>query len=356
MSTIRVTKKEMGSNMTVSSGEVKRITLPNQYADSISRESAPAEDVSAETSSQSQEVSVSDEERRAKRREEYKEAASIRERAIQMQKQAEQRIKETEQFTSLMQQAKEDPTILAKALNMDPGEFQRKIFNKTYSIQDDPAPVREESFEEQTRRKLEEYDQERAQEKERKAQEAREYQEREFNRVKNSYINDNILPHINENHEFIHKNDKHSCAALVYDLMNQAFQDHCASGGDPNSFELKAQDVVEQMEEELQRRAEDQLTQARSMNKLKRFFRDEEVEYQRPEQLSSSSSRSRSVFEEDGTIKRKDFTRKASPTISSSLGVGAPPFGSSTAVPERNLPLSDRHARRLRAMKNLGSK
>lgn len=346
--TIRIRHQSMGSNITETPLEIKKVS-PYQDSSSVSKENPDNKKIirinqssnseSLEEKSQESDSSVmTDAERRQQRKAEYREAASIRNRALQMQKQAEEQIKQTKQFAELMQQAKEDPTILAKALNMDPSELQRKMFNKMYSIKEDPAPVKEETFEEQAKRRMDQYEQMMAQDKERIQQERYQEAERETQRIKHNYISDNILPCITEMHEFIHHNDKQSCAALVYDLMNQAYQEHCNSGKSPESFALKAQDVVDQMEEELEKRAQEQLMSAKNVSKLKKFFRDEDDEY---------------------SIRKKDFSHRRPQTLSSSMGYSAPPTLSSSnnissSVSSRKIPLKNKSARLAQAKRNLG--
>lgn len=348
MTSFKIKHHGIGSNIVHNPLEIKKISVERSSAFGINEPSPGVEQNSGEeihseriTDSDSEKhastIELSDAERRNKRKEEYREAALIREKAVQMQKRAQEQIKQTEQFYSLMQQAKDDPVVLAKALNITPEEFQRKLFNKMYSIKDEPQ--KEETFEEQTKRKLTEYEQERELDKERRVEEQKKYSENEFQRVKHSYITNNIIPLINESHEFIHKNDKYSCAGLIYDLMNQAYQDATSKNED---FTLKAEDVVNQLEEELEKRAEQQILEARNIGKLKKYFQDEPI--------SSNIN-----------IGRKEFRRSSSSstTLSNNLGSSVPPsatspnFGSSFKSSERKISFSDRHARREATKRNL---
>lgn len=345
MSSIRVRHQTAGSNITHNPLEIKTVRADSGSAgirsQSVSEESATSYEGTDSVESSAPEVQVSDAERRAQRREEYKEAALIKERALKIQREAEDKIRQAQQFSSLIDQAKEDPTVLAKALGLSPEELQRKMFNKMYSIKEDPAPVKEESFEEQTKRRLAEYESERAQEKERRAEEARRSSEENFQKVKHNYINNNILPLITENHEFIHRNDKYSCAAVIYDLMNAAYQEAASTGKD---FTLKAEDVINQMEEELERRAADQLTEAKNIKKLQKYFQADQDR-------------------DDFVMPRKTFGherpvyRQERPTLSNSIGSSVPPSVSSlpsSSMPDRRVSFSDRNARRERAKRNLG--
>ena len=75
---------------------------------------------------------MTDQERRAKRKEEFGEAASIRERALKMQREAEGKSKKQfKQFFRIDATSKRRSNCSARALNMDPSEFSRKIFKKT---------------------------------------------------------------------------------------------------------------------------------------------------------------------------------------------------------------------------------
>lgn len=326
-----------GSNIVNNPLEIKTVRaggfVPSENSETVSPKESSTE-VQGSTESQ---APLTDAERRQQRKAEYREAASIRERALRMQKEAEDKIKQTQQFAQLMQRAKEDPTVLAQALNMDQGEFQRKMFNKMYNIKDEPQ--KPETFEEQTKRRLEQYEQELSRNKEYQAEQTKIHVEQTKQQIKNTFVRDNILPCINESHEFIHRNDKQSCAYLVYDLMNQAFQEHCEKGGSEANFSLKAEDVVNQMEEELQKRAEEQLQEARSIGKLKKYFGEEDEGY---------------------SIRKKDFSsrRDASPTLSRSIGVSAPPSLTSSlpssSVSSKKIPLKDKNARLMRLQRVLG--
>lgn len=338
MSNIKITSYATGTNNISTLAEPEKIRIASTV------EKPRSFDVEENESSTSTEVSApqTDAERRAARREEYREAAAIRQRALQMQKQAEQRIKETESFASLMQQAKEDPTVLAKALGMDLTEFQRKLFNKAYQIEEEQVPAKEESFEEKTNRRLMEYEKELESDRVRRQEEMRRQQELESERIKHTFISNQILPHITENHEFILRNDKHSCAALVYDMMNQAFMEHCSQGGTEADFPLKAEDVINEMEEELERRSVEQLTQAKSINKLKKFFSEED----RP---------SRQDVSQEDWFPKKNFSKHSSPTLSRSMGtVGAPPVLGQKESDNSSPSFSDKRGRLSRLKKVLG--
>lgn len=345
---IEIKRHPAGSNIVTNPLEVKTVKVSGTSlgpdTETVAQEiesSAGSESTGTNTSTTA--VPLTEAEKRAKRREEYRDAALVRERAVNMQKQAQDQIKQTHEFYTLMQQAKEDPIVLAKALNMSPEEFQRKLFNKMYSIKEDAPVKKEETFEEQTKRKLQEYEQEREMDKQRRAEEAQKHSEVEFQRVKHSYVTDNILPLINETHEFIQRNDKYSCAAFIYDLMNQAYQE---AQNTKQEFTLKAEDVVNQLEEELEKNARQQLEEARKIGKLKNHFRDD-------------------AAPSDALVPRKDFRKvssnvtHSSPTLSNTLGaslspaVSSPAFGASS--PAKKIPLSNRQARLEAAKRNLGS-
>lgn len=341
----RINHQSVGSNIVQKPIEVKKIRVGSYNEFSSSDQEVDKLSSSSEQTSDAQveEKQLTDVERRAKRREEFRDAAAIRERALKMERQAQQKIKETEQFNSLMYQAKDDPLVLAKALNMDPSEFQRKIFNKMYSIQEDePAKEQEESFEEQTKKRLDEYERERAEERERAAQESRQNAEANMQKIKHNYITDKIMPHINETHELIHQNDKYSCAALAYDLMNQLYQDHCSKGGTEEDFDVSPKDVLDQMEEELYKRTEEQLSKAKNISKLKKYFAREDA------------------FNDSNSISRKSFaqrrTEPRSMTLSHSMGGATPAAVSSSQshVSDRKVSIRDRSSRLARAQRVLG--
>jgi len=311
----------------------------------------------SESSESSESTPMTDADRRAKRKEEFREAASIRERALKMQRDAEEQSKQYRQFSELMHQAKEDPTILAKALNMDPSEFSRKIFNKQYSIKDDPAPQKEESQEEKTQRRLDEYERFIEEEKERRAKEQAQNNDLYHQSIKRKYIESSILPCIKEEHEFIKRNDVESCAEMIYDLMNSAFQEHLKNGGAEQNFPLKAEDVVNEMEESLEKRAEEELQKARGISKLRKYFRDDdEFRYNDRDRFRSEDKyqeKSEDQPERQEFISKKSmYSRK--PTISSSMGPSAPPtsFGEERSL--QNRPVLNRAERLRRVQKVLG--
>ena len=349
MSTIRVTKRieSTGENPIQNPAmEVKTVRVPGWSSEPAAEASAP-ESVNSQSTTESNapEAPISDAERRAKRKEEYRQSALVHQRAQAQLKQAEEKLKQVSQFSALMEQGKEDPVVLAKALGLTPEEFQRKLFNKMYSIKEEAPPVKEETFEEQTKRKLAEYEAERQAEKVRREEEIRQESLRAANDVKHRYIQNNIMPAITEQHEFILRNDKHSCAAFVYDLMNQAFQEHAAKGGTEADFSLRAEDVVNQMEEELEKQATSQMLEAKNISKLKKYFRDEEQD---------DLGLHRKEF---GSSQRRQHT--PSTTLSSSLGPSAPPSISSISsglgsAPQKKIPLKDKNARREAAKRNLG--
>lgn len=356
---IRVREQSLGSN-TIPTKEldVKTIRVDSSLSHSIrdAAEDLSTGDVDSSQERDVQELSAA--ERRAKRREEYKEAASIQNRAIQMQKKAEERLRQTESLAALMNQAKEDPTILAKALNLSPEDFQRKIFNKMYSIKEDlETEEREETFEEETRRKLREYEEEKRQDRLKREQEEIQRSELNSKEVKYRYIEKNILPVITDEHEFIVKNDKEACASMVYDLMNQAFGEHSEKGGTEEDFELKAIDVIDQLEEELEKRAEQQILEARSISKLKKYFSSEEEGFDRGDEVSRKSFSSVSKREiPSSSIGQRRVSSSRSTTLSNSFGSGATPaLSSSSSDLNRRISFSNKEARRAATKRILGA-
>lgn len=322
---------------------VKRVEIdPIRVGGKQIDESPRSEDSSVEVSSEP----MTDQERRAKRKEEFREAASIRERALKMQREAEGKSKQFKQFSELMQQAKEDPTVLARALNMDPSEFSRKIFNKQYSIKDDPAPQKEESPEEKTQRRLDEYERYIQEEKERRIKEQAQNNEHQNQMIKRNYIEKSILPCIKDEHEFIKRNDEQVCAEMIYDLMNSAFNEHLMAGGTEENFPLKAEDVVNEMELSLEKRAEEELEKARGISKLRKYFRDED-RYERSDRYEERPERQEQI-----THKRSMYSSK--PTISSSMGPSAPPTSFGKEFSSANRPVLNRAERLRRVQRVLG--
>lgn len=328
------------SNMAGPAPEVKRVS----FGSPVIRD---REDRPAEGSAQVPDAPLSKEEARAKRRAEFRDVAAAREKALRMQRQAEDRLKQTEQFGSLLEQAKDDPTVLAKALNMDPYEFQRKIFNKSFSIKEDPEPKKEETFEEQMNRRLAQYEAEMNRDREERAAEARQNMEMRAQKTKHDYIMNQIMPHISEDHEFIIKNDKYSCAAMIYDMMNSLFQEHCNKGGTEANFNANAKNFVDQLEEDFGAHYERQFSEVKSIKKLKKYFSDSDYDNEVSEMPETE-------------FRRKSFSnhsfKKPSPTLSgSSIATPSAPQSLTVSSSGNRSNISRREDRLYRAQKMLGA-
>jgi hypothetical protein len=289
-------------------------------------------------------IAQTPEERRAKRKEEFREANDIRNRAIAMEKRAKEQMTQTSELKALLDQAKDDPTVLAKALNMDQAEFQRKIFNKTFSIADEPKKEKEETFEEQTKRRLAEYEEERAAERKRQADSSQKEYEQKIQNIKYTYVKDNIMPLITEEYECILDNGKEACAEQVYDLMNAAYQDEIKQAEavgrtfNPADFTLQAIDVIKELEEKLEEFTVSQISRLKEKKKFKSHFRDEE----RREEAQEYAP----IVRRSATLSHSSLS-SAPPSVSS-------PFGESSS-PARKIPLKNREARREQVKRVLGS-
>lgn len=223
------------------------------------------------------------EERRDQRRQQFKSAADVERRAINMQKQAEEQLKQLNQFKTFMEQAKKDPTVMARALNMDPTEFLRQYQNAMFAIPNDPKQEGPKlSPEEEVKARLERYDAERKAERE-------QFAEMRSNSIRQDYIQNKILPVILSNpsqYEILNLNGRDTCAGFIYDMMNA----HYLQTGQ----ELNPQDVADEMENQLSKEYEEKILMTKKLNKFKDHFRDDTSapgqELSVPGQLGESDS------------------------------------------------------------------
>ena len=200
---------------------------------------------------------VSKPEEQPDRRTQLLKAAQVERRAQNELKLAREKLAQVKQFETLMEQAKNDPTAIAKALNMDPTEFLRKYQNQMFSIPNEPEKPKEETIEE----KFAKYEQERKLEKE-------ELLKMQANNIKNNYIQTKILPVIKqspEQFEIINSNGAEQCAQFIYDMMDAHFR----STGE----ELNALDVAEEMEFQLQKEFESRIESTKKLKKFSKHFR-----------------------------------------------------------------------------------
>jgi antitoxin component of RelBE/YafQ-DinJ toxin-antitoxin module len=197
------------------------------------------------------------EQRRAERRAAFKRAADVERRAVQMQKQAQEQLNQMKQFQSFMEQAKKDPTAVAKALGMDPTEFLRQYQNQMFNIPNEPVKPAEESVQERLAR----YEEERKREKE-------ELQQYKSQQIRNEYIQSRILPVIisdPDKFELLNQNGKEQCASFIYDMMDAHFR--------TTGEELNPLDVAEEMEAQLTKEFEEKLVATRKVKKFAKHFR-----------------------------------------------------------------------------------
>ena len=213
---------------------------------------------------------------RTERATQFRAARDAEKRAMQLKKQAEEQFNEAKGFQELLKEAKNDPTILAKALGMDPSELLRKYQNQMFNIKDEPeAPVLKP--EEELKQRMDRYDAER-------------YEERQRNEaisiqtVRQTYIQTKIIPVLSEEggrFELLNMNGKEECAAYIYDMMN----DHYTKTGE----EWNVADVAEEMEAILTKDIEDKMKEVRKVSKFSKHFQpEEEINESSKSQLGSS--------------------------------------------------------------------
>ena len=201
-----------------------------------------------------------DAEKRAARREEFRNAANAERRAMEMQKQAQAQLNQAKQFQALMEQAKKDPTAVARALGMEPTEFLRQYQNAMFNI---PTTVEEPKLnpEEEIKQRLSKYEDERRREKE-------EFERWKSQTVRNDYISAKILPVITsdpDKFELLNQNGKEACAGFIYDMMDA----HYRATGE----ELNPSDVAEEMENQLVKEFEEKIAQTKKVKKFSKHFR-----------------------------------------------------------------------------------
>lgn len=231
--------------------------------------------------------------KRAERREAYKETDKAYQRAIQMQKEAQAKLDRVAAFEKLVQSVDADPRELAKALGKDPTEFLRKYQNATFGIKEEESPP------DPIKQAQEQYAKEREADRQQLSQ-------LQYQITKTNYIRDKILPELDKDpdkYELITKRNKDGNASLIYDIMNEHYQKY--------GEELTAAEVAEEMEAGLLRESEAQIKNAKEFKKLANYFKvdeatvaaiAEQVQKTEPEQLSSEKPK----------------------TISNALGSGAP--------------------------------
>lgn len=200
-------------------------------------------------------------EKRAARRDVWKRAADRERSAATLTAQAKVQMAEAAQVRALVAEAQRDPLALAKVLGVEPAELTRRIQNAMLSIKDEPAPV-ELTPEQQTAKRLEKIETERAEERKAAAQQA------EVTGRQN-YIATSILPAIKagaDRYEMITQQGPEDLAGFVYDLMDQHFR------ASSTREILKVDDVLEELELQLTKRAEESLDRVSKVKKLAARF------------------------------------------------------------------------------------
>ncbi len=197
---------------------------------------------------------------RTERASQFRRARDIEKRAMEMKKQAEQQFDQAKGFQQLMQEARKDPTVLAKAMGMEPNEFLRQYQNQMFNIKDEPEPVKPE---EEIKQRLDRYEAERVQER-------RMNQEIQSQTVKQTYVSTKILPALdNEEFELIHlQGSKEEIGGFIYDIMDDHFR--------KTNEELDPKEVAEEMEKVLLADYESKVQGVRKAKKLSKYFVPEE--------------------------------------------------------------------------------
>lgn len=274
--TITKRYEAMGSTINVKPPEVKVIRSyepkaevaatsvdDNKVAQSLATDVAPTVDqrISFEKPTQTEEVAegaapaeVVDEKakKRQERADSFKRAAEMERKAQAAQKEAQAMMAQAKHFQELIVQAKQDPTLVAKAMGMSTEEFLRAYQNKVLSIDDAPQVKPEE----EVKQRLAQYEQERQQEKQRMAQ-------LESQTIRQSYISSKILPVIIsdvEKFQLLNMNGKENAAGFIYDMMDA----HYRKTGE----ELSVTEIAEEMETQLTQEIENKINE---MSKVKKF-------------------------------------------------------------------------------------
>lgn len=231
----------------------------------------------------------------AERRAAFKHAADVERRAMAMKKQTDQQIQEVKQFQNFMEQAKTDPTAVAKAMGMDPAVFLKKYQDKILDMPTEPE-VRPED---EVKRRLDKYEQERQMELQAK------YQERVI-ATKQNYIASKILPVITadtEKFQLLNLEGRENCAGFIYDIMDAHYQ--------KTGEELSASDVAEAMESNLTKEIEDKMARIRKLNKFSKHFVPEISEEVAPTQQLSATKHMSAPSSDQDILAQKKAAAKA---------------------------------------------
>ena len=198
---------------------------------------------------------------RTERAAQFRHARDVEKRAMQLKKQAEQQFDQARGFQQLMQEARKDPTVIAKAMGMEPNEFLRQYQNQMFNIKDEPEVTLKP--EEEVKQRLDRYEAERIQERKLN-------QEIQSQTIKQTWVTTKILPVLDEEEfELIHlQGSKEEIGGFIYDIMN----DHYCKTGE----ELDPKEVAEEMERVLLADYESKVQGVRKAKKLSKYFVPEE--------------------------------------------------------------------------------
>lgn len=285
--------EDQGSNVIVNNAPVRKVI---RTYDAAQPKIEVQETVSPETVSN---IEVSEEApTRVERAAQFKHASSVERRAQQMKKDAEAQLAQAKNFQQVMEQAKKDPTVIAKALGMDPQEFYRQYQNVMLNVKEEPAPLKPE---EEMKARLDKYEQERAQERQ-------QLETMQSQTIRNNYISTKILPVITANtekFELLNMNGKDACAGFIYDLMDSHYRQ--------TGQELDANEVAEEMERQLTDEIETKIQAVRKVSKFSKHFQAIQEETQ---QTTSQAQKQLGSISKRNEIKPKTLSN----TMSSSLG------------------------------------
>lgn len=284
--------------------------------------SKPAEASSTtpvESAPEAQEAKVEGQEEtpdRVQRRDAFKRAAEQERKAQATLKEAQAQMAQAKQVVDFFEQAKKDPTLIAKAMGMEQEVFLKTYQDRVFGL-DTKAP--EVKPEEEVKQRLDKYEQERAAERQAAAQ-------WQAQQAKERYIADKILPEIASNvekYELLNMDGKEKVAAYMYDMMNAHYQQ--------TGQEFSAAEVAEEMERQLTEDAENRIAQARKVKKLSKHFREEEKARQEAVAASAPAGL------KQAPVKTNVFGN----TLSDRLG-GVPPTAQSPNTPTAPIVASSR--------------
>ncbi len=196
----------------------------------------------------------------------WKRAHEMERKAQEKEKQAKAEIAKVKEFQDFVEQAKKDPTVLAKAMGMSTQEFYSKYTNQMYGIPEETKP----EVKETTEQRLDRIEQARIQDYQSNAT-------REYERARKDYVSNKIIPALNDpdRFELIHKNGKEQLAENMYDIMN-AYYTETFDKSTGKGIELDPIEVAEAMEARLTKETEDKIKIYKETKKFSALFSKEE--------------------------------------------------------------------------------